>query len=60
MKRLIIQCDGLGDKTYKELEDKTPLEYAKTPYIDAIIDKAKLGMVTPIPDDFFVVATMEI
>lgn len=53
MKRLIIQCDGLGDKTYKELEGKTPLEYAKTPYIDSIIEQSKLGMVTTIPDEYF-------
>lgn len=50
MKRLIIQCDGLGDKEYDQLEGKTPLEFAKTPYIDSIIDKSKLGMVNTIPE----------
>ncbi len=50
MKRLIIQCDGLGDKEYDQLEGKTPLEYAKIPYIDSIIDKSKLGMVNTIPE----------
>lgn len=51
MKRLIIQCDGLADKEYKELNYNTPLEYAKTAKIDSIINKSKLGMVNTIPDE---------
>lgn len=52
-KKIIIQCDGLADNEYEELDGKTPLEYAKTPMIDAIIEKSEIGTVNIIPDDFF-------
>ena len=52
-KKVIIQCDGLADKEYEELDGKTPLEYAKTPIIDTIVEKSIIGTVNTIPDDFF-------
>ena len=59
-KKIIIQCDGLADKVYEELDGKTPLEYAKTPIIDTIIEKSRIGTVNTIPNNFFVEAIMEI
>lgn len=53
MKRVIIQCDGIADKEYEELDGKTPLEYARTPIIDNMIEKSKIGTVSTIPDNFF-------
>ncbi len=53
IKKVIIQCDGLADKEYEELNGQTPLEYARTPIIDNIIEKSEIGTVNTIPDDFF-------
>ncbi|MHA1199163.1 MAG: 2,3-bisphosphoglycerate-independent phosphoglycerate mutase [Candidatus Heimdallarchaeaceae archaeon] len=41
MKLLFIVIDGLGDRPIKELDDKTPLEYAHTPNMDKF---ASMGM----------------
>lgn len=41
MKLLFIVMDGLGDRPVKELDNKTPLEYAQTPNMDKF---AQLGM----------------
>jgi len=47
MRTLLILLDGLGDRPSEILNDKTPLEYAKTPNLDAFAKKSKTGMVTP-------------
>ena len=41
MKLLFVVMDGLGDRPIKELDNKTPLEYANTPNMDKF---ASLGM----------------
>lgn len=40
-KTILIICDGLGDRPVKELERKTPLEFAKTPNLDKL---AQMGI----------------
>ena len=39
---VFVLIDGLGDISIDELKQKTPLEYAKTPAMDAIACKMYL------------------
>lgn len=45
MKYLFIVLDGAGDRIYKQLKNKSPLEYANTPNLDYVASKSKLGRV---------------
>ncbi|ABR55017.1 phosphonopyruvate decarboxylase-related protein [Methanococcus vannielii SB] len=47
MRTLLILLDGLGDRPSEILENKTPLEYAKTPHLDTFAKKSTTGMITP-------------
>lgn len=44
LKTLVIILDGLGDRCHQELDDKTPLEYAMTPNLDALAKKSETGL----------------
>ncbi len=44
MKLLYIVIDGMGDLPIKALENKTPLETAKTPNMDSLVKKGKTGL----------------
>jgi len=46
-KILLIVIDGLGDKPILELENKTPLEAAKTPNLDWLANQGICGQVLP-------------
>lgn len=50
MKYIIILGDGMADRPITELENKTPLEYAKTPMMDELAHKGELGLVHTIPE----------
>lgn len=50
MKYIIVLGDGMADRPIAELGDKTPLEYAKTPYMDGLAQKGELGLVHTIPE----------
>ncbi len=50
MKYIVVLGDGMADEPLKELGDRTPLEYAKTPYMDEISKKAKIGLAKTIPE----------
>lgn len=50
MKYIIVLGDGMADEGLEELGGKTPLEYAKTPYMDQIAEKSKIGLAKTIPD----------
>lgn len=50
MKYIIVLGDGMADCPIPELDNKTPLEYAKTPMMDALAQKGELGMVHTIPE----------
>ena len=45
MKYLYIVLDGAGDRTYKELDNKSPLDYAHTPNLDFLASKSCLARV---------------
>lgn len=50
MKYVIVLGDGMADLPLAELDDKTPLEYANTPTMDALAGKGELGLVHTIPE----------
>lgn len=52
MKYIMILGDGMADMPVAELGWKTPLEYAKTPYMDLIARDGCMGMVQTIPEGF--------
>ena len=43
MKHVILVCEGLSDESFDELSGRTPLEVAKTPYLDLLAKKGCLG-----------------
>lgn len=50
MKYIIVLGDGMADEPIPSLNDKTPLEYANTPAMDALSKKGEIGMVHTIPE----------
>ncbi len=50
MKYVIVLGDGMADRPIEELGGLTPLEYAKTPEMDALAKAGEIGMVHTIPD----------
>ena len=46
-KCILLISDGLGDRPIKELGDKTPLEYANHPTLDALAASGMTGLVDP-------------
>ena len=47
-KAILIILDGAGDRAIKELNYKTPLQYAKTPNLDKIAKMSIVGLMDPI------------
>src|ERR1044072_1154603 len=52
MKYAIIIPDGAADDPLPELGNKTPLEAASTPNMDAIATEGRQGLVRTVPDGF--------
>jgi len=50
MKYIIIVIDGAADYRIKKLNNKTPLQYAKTPVIDKIVKDSEMGTARTVPD----------
>lgn len=50
MKTYMIILDGASDRKIKILENKTPLEKAKTPALDYLAQNGKQTMITVIDD----------
>lgn len=51
MKYILVLCDGMADEKQKQLDNKTPLEYAKTPTMDELSKISEIGMVKTVPDN---------
>ena len=49
MKYVVMLGDGMADEPLEALGDKSPLEYADTPTLDAYAEKSEIGMVETIP-----------
>lgn len=50
MKYVIVLGDGMADEPIEALGNKTPLDYADTPVMDALSKKSEIGMVHTIPE----------
>ncbi len=50
MKYVVFLGDGMADLPCKELNEKTPLQVAKKPMMDAIASKGVVGMVKTVPN----------
>lgn len=51
MAKVLVILDGIGDKPCKVLKGKTPLEAAKTPYLDSLTRQGNSGTVFPVGKD---------
>lgn len=49
MKYIIILGDGMADEPIESLGNKTPLQYAHTPYMDVLATKGNSGYLNTIP-----------
>jgi 2,3-bisphosphoglycerate-independent phosphoglycerate mutase len=52
MKAIVILGDGMADEPLEELGNKTPLEYAHTPNMDAIARAGRCGLLRTVPAGF--------
>jgi len=49
IKTVVLVCDGMGDYPIPQLGGKTPLEVAKTPFMDELGREGKVGLARTIP-----------
>ncbi len=52
MKYLILVGDGMGDLPIAELNDRTPLEAAETPFLDSLCRQGELFLTHTIPEGY--------
>jgi len=52
MKYIVLLGDGMSDKKVDELGGRTPLQAAKTPNMDFIARRGRMGLVRTVPDGF--------
>jgi 2,3-bisphosphoglycerate-independent phosphoglycerate mutase len=50
MKYIVVLGDGMADYPIPQLDNKTPLQYARKPNIDFLAQHGKVGMVQTIPE----------
>ncbi len=51
-KHIIILGDGMADEPIASLGNKTPLQAARTPYMDLLAKRGKNGLLNTVPDGF--------
>ncbi|CAG0974544.1 partial 2,3-bisphosphoglycerate-independent phosphoglycerate mutase, partial [Geobacteraceae bacterium] len=49
MKYIVLLGDGMSDEAVKELDGKTPLQAAKTPNMDAMARRGRIGLAHTVP-----------
>lgn len=52
MKTIIILGDGMADNQIEKLGGKTPLQYAKTPYMDMLAKMGRTGRLVTVPEGY--------
>ena len=52
MKHIIILGDGMADKAIEKLGGKTPLQFAKTPYMDMMAKMWRTGRLITVPEGY--------
>ena len=52
MKHIIILGDGMADKAIEKLGGKTPLQFAKTPYMDMLAKMGRSGRLITVPEGY--------
>lgn len=52
MKTIIILGDGMADNPVEKLGGKTPLQYAKTPYMDLLAKNGRTGRLVTVPEGY--------
>ena len=52
MKYIVVLGDGMSDRKIPALKNKTCLEYAKTPNLDGLAQKAEIGLCKTVPEGF--------
>lgn len=52
MKHIIILGDGMADKAIEKLGGKTPLQFAKTPYMDMLAKIGRTGRLITVPEGY--------
>ena len=52
MKTIIILGDGMADNPIEKLGGKTPLQYAKTPYMDMLAKEGRTGRLITVPEGY--------
>ncbi len=50
MKYVVLLCDGVADKPFEAIGNKTPMEAADKPTMNALAAKAELGLVKTVPE----------
>lgn len=49
MKYIVLLGDGMSDEAVKDLDGKTPLQAAKTPHMDAMARRGRIGLAHTVP-----------
>ena len=52
VKYIILIGDGMSDEPIEELGNKTPLQAAKTPNMDMLVQKGSIGLVKNVPEGY--------
>ena len=50
MKYLVMLCDGMADKPFEALSNKTPMQLAKKPCMDMLASKGEVGLLKTVQD----------